>query len=195
MEHATATGVLDLIKKAFKQHGVDSLKEHTVGFGADGAAVNLGIRGVSVLMKSDEGIDWLVTVHCASHRLELSIADALKSTVFSDINEMLQNVYSFYKKSPKKMIQLEGLGEALEMAVCMPVKSSGTRWLEHKIRAMSWISKNYGLLIAHLNHLTEMNRSQVQTGKNLRECILNTEMPSTLCLWSTSLKYSCQQQN
>ena len=45
VEHATATGVLDLIKKAFKQHGVDSLKEHTVGFGADGAAVNLGIRG------------------------------------------------------------------------------------------------------------------------------------------------------
>ena len=24
---------------------------------------------VSVLMKNDEGIDWLVTVHCASHRL------------------------------------------------------------------------------------------------------------------------------
>ena len=78
MKHATATGALDLIKKAFKQNGVDSLKEHTVGFGADGAAVNLGIRGVSVLMKSDEGIDWLVTVHCARHRLELSIAHALK---------------------------------------------------------------------------------------------------------------------
>jgi hypothetical protein len=156
VEHATATDVLALIKKAFEQHGVDSLKEHTVGFGADGAAVNLGVRGgVSVLMKDDEGIDWLVTVHCASHRLELSIADALKSTVFSDINEMLQNVYSFYKRSPKKMVQLEGLGEALEMAVSMPVKASGTRWLEHKIRAMNWISKNYGLLIAHLNHLTE----------------------------------------
>ncbi|CAB4034812.1 zinc finger 862-like, partial [Paramuricea clavata] len=156
VEHATATDVLALIKKAFEHHGVDSLKEHTVGFGADGAAVNLGVRGgVSVLMKDGEGIDWLVTVHCASHRLELSIADALKSTVFSDINEMLQNVYSFYKRSPKKMVQLEGLGEALEMAVSMPVKASGTRWLEHKIRAMNWISKNYGLLIAPLNHLTE----------------------------------------
>ena len=39
-----------------------------------GGAVNLGVRGgVSVLMKNDEGIDWLVTVHCASHRLGLSI--------------------------------------------------------------------------------------------------------------------------
>ena len=41
------------------------------------------------------------------------------------------------------------------MAVSMPVKASGTRWLEHKIRAMNWISKNYDLLISHLNHLTE----------------------------------------
>ena len=126
--------ILALIKKAFEEHGVDSFTEHTVGFGADGTSVNLGVRGgISVLMKNDEGIDWLVTVHCASHRLELSIADALKSTVLSDINEMLQKVYSLYKRSPKKMIQLEGIGEALEMAVSKRVNSSGTRWLEHKV--------------------------------------------------------------
>ena len=41
------------------------------------------------------------------------------------------------------------------MAVSKPVNSSGTRWLEHKVRAMKWISKNYGLLISHLSHLIE----------------------------------------
>ena len=66
VEHATATAVLALIKKAFEEHGVDSLKEHTVSFGADGASVNLEVGGgISVLMKN-EGIDWLVTVHCAT---------------------------------------------------------------------------------------------------------------------------------
>ncbi len=156
VKDASAKGVLALIKTAFEDHGVNSLKEHTVGFGADGAAVNLGVRGgVSALMKNDEEIDWLVTVHCASHRLELGIADALKSTLFSDINEMLQKVYSLYKNSPKKTRQLEGIGEALEMAVSPPVNSSGTRWLEHKIRAMNWMSKNYSLLITHLSHLGE----------------------------------------
>ena len=103
-------------------------------------------------MKNDEGIDWLVQDIGASQQLELSIADALKSTVFSDINEMLEKVYSLYKRSPKKMIQLEGIGEALETK---PVNSSGTRWLEHKAWAMNWISKNYGLLISHLSHLIE----------------------------------------
>lgn len=54
-----------------------SLKDHT---------------SVSVIMKNGEGSYWVVTVHCSSHWLELSIADTLKSTVFSSINEMLQNV-------------------------------------------------------------------------------------------------------
>jgi hypothetical protein len=56
----------------------------------------------------------------------LSIADALKSKVFLDINKILQNVYSLYTRCPKKMIQLEGIGDALEMAVSKPVNSSGT---------------------------------------------------------------------
>ena len=55
---------------------------------------------------------------------------------------MLEKVHSLYKSIPKKMIELEGIGEALEMSVFMPVNSSGTRWLEHKVRAINWISKN-----------------------------------------------------
>lgn len=70
MEHASAPGVLAVIKKAFEDHGRDSLKEHTVGLGVDGAAVNLGVRGgVATLMKNEEGINWLVPVHCVSHWL------------------------------------------------------------------------------------------------------------------------------
>ena len=139
VECATAAGVLATIKNAFQDHNIDSLKEHTVGLGADGAAVNFGVKGgVATLLKKDEGIDWLVPVHCVSHKLELSIADALKSTLFSEINEMLVKVYYLYKNSPKKMRQLTGLGEALKMAVSTPVKANGTRWLEHKLRALNW---------------------------------------------------------
>ena len=156
VECATAAGVLATIKNAFQDHNIDSLKEHTVGLGADDAAVNFGVKGgVATLLKKDEGIDWLVPVHCVSHKLELSITDALKSTLFSEINKMLVKVYYLYKNSPKKMRQLTGLGQALEMAVSTPVKANGTRWLEDKLRALNWISKNYGLLMTHLSHLTE----------------------------------------
>ena len=53
------------------------------------------------------------------------------------------------------MRQLAELGEALEMAVSAPVRENGTRWMEHKLWALNWISKNYGLLITHLSNLTE----------------------------------------
>lgn len=45
LECATSAGVLATIKNAFQNHNIDALKEHTVGLGADGAAVNFGIRG------------------------------------------------------------------------------------------------------------------------------------------------------
>ena len=77
----------------------------------------LGARGgVATLMKMDEGIDWLVPVHCVSHQIELSRADALKSTLFSEIEVMLVKVYYFYKNSLKKMRQLAGSREALAVS-------------------------------------------------------------------------------
>ena len=53
----------------------------------------------------------------ASHHLELCIADALKSTLFADINEVLQKVYCLFKNSPKKRRQLEEIEKALDLAV------------------------------------------------------------------------------
>ena len=94
VEYATSAGVLARIKNAFQNHNIDALKEQTVGLGADGAAVSFGVRGgVATLMKMQDGIDWLIPVHCVSHQLEMSIVDALKSTVFSEMDEMLVKIY------------------------------------------------------------------------------------------------------
>ena len=41
------------------------------------------------------------------------------------------------------------------MAVSAPVRANGTRWMEHKLQALNWISKNYGLLMAPLSNLTK----------------------------------------
>lgn len=156
VDQATASGILATIKQSFEDHGVESYNDHTVGLGADGASVNLGARrGLATLMKEDEGIEWLVAVHCVSHRLELSIADAVKSTFFSEISEMLLKLFYLYKNSPKKMRQLAGIADAMEMDISSPTKATGTRWLEHKIRAMKWLSVNYGLVLTHLSHLVE----------------------------------------
>lgn len=64
---------------------------------------------------------------------------------------------------------LEEIGEALEMAVSKPAKSSGTRWLDHKIQAMNWVSKHYGFLMVHLRHLIEDESFTREKGQNLRK--------------------------
>lgn len=62
--------MLARIKIAFQDHKIDALKEHTVWLGAGGSAVSFGERGaVATLMKMQDGIDWLIPVHCVSHQL------------------------------------------------------------------------------------------------------------------------------
>ena len=49
-----------------------------------------------------------------SHRLELGIKGALKGTVFDDIDELLLNVYLLYKKSPKKLRELQTIHDSFK---------------------------------------------------------------------------------
>ena len=57
---------------------LDEQPTKLIGFGCDGANVNMGDNGVRELIQSDR--PWVVTVWCFFHRLELAIQDALKST-------------------------------------------------------------------------------------------------------------------
>ena len=50
---------------------------------------------------------------CLVPCMELSLKDALKSTLFSSIDEMLLRVYFLYEKSPKKFRELETVIEEL----------------------------------------------------------------------------------
>ena len=49
---------------------------------------------------------WVFWMWCLAHRVELAIKDALKSTTFDLIDEMLLRMYYIYEKSPKKCREL-----------------------------------------------------------------------------------------
>ena len=67
----TAEGLTRLLLETVAAVGLDDTSKHTmVGFGADGASVNMGKKGVAARLRVDK--PWLVTVHCFNHRLELS---------------------------------------------------------------------------------------------------------------------------
>ena len=94
-------------------------------------------------------------MHCFSHRLELAAADAFNATFFSQLDEMLRQLFSLHQKSPKRLREVRKLAEAYEESVDKPVKSSGTRWIDHKVRAATVFLENYDLYMQHLEQVSK----------------------------------------
>ena len=57
----------------------DNLAQKLVGFGTDGAAVNLAEGRLKGQLK--QVAPWMEMVWCLAHRLELAFKDALKNTL------------------------------------------------------------------------------------------------------------------
>ena len=101
-------GIYQTIEQGMHYMGMgDNWAQKLVGFGTDGAAVNLAEGGLKGQLK--QVAPWMEMVWCLAHRLELALKDALKNTLFSSIDEMLLRYCVFlYENSPKKCQELEG---------------------------------------------------------------------------------------
>ena len=98
---ADADGLIECLSSALNSLGIEDIldmqdvlsakgKHHPilVGMGTDGASDNVseqnGIRG-----KVQQALPWAFWAWCYNHCLELACHDALGSSLFKDINEML----------------------------------------------------------------------------------------------------------
>ena len=163
-KNANASGLYECFNRALCYIGVDEeSKTKLVGFGCDGAAVNMGTRGLRGLLQDDR--PWIFTVWCLAHRLELALKDALKGTLFSTIDEILLRVYYIYSKSPKKCRALEEIVEELKFCLeaddfpseggTRPLRACGTRFIAHKVAALERLLDRFGAYLNHLISLTE----------------------------------------
>ena len=113
VENANADGLVAALDSAFADFGFTSAKWKVklVGFGADGAAVNLGVcHSVSTMLRSTA--PWMIQIHCMAHRLELALKDCFKDTRFQrTIVETLTTIYYFYTNSPKRLRELKTTAE------------------------------------------------------------------------------------
>ena len=120
-----------------------------VFFGFDGTNTNSGLK-TGLITKLKDGISWIQFIWCVSHRLELSKKDALKEFM-KPVDDSLVHLYYLFKKSSKKLSQLKSLLKDLESVYdfesksIKPEKSSGTRWLDHRIRAMKKLIDKFGV--------------------------------------------------
>lgn len=115
---------------------------------SDGASVNLGVyNGVLTQMKRER--DWLVTIHCVNHRLELALKDAVKAfKPFDEVDRFYQDVWSLLKNSGKLKSEVAKAAEALNITYYTLSKIHGTRFLNHRRRGFSKLLHNWPALIA-----------------------------------------------
>ena len=78
-----------------------------MGYGCDDASANMAAGGLRGHL--EQAVPWVVMFWCIAHRLELSFNDSLKSTCFTNIDEMLLRLYYLYEKLPKKCRELEDI--------------------------------------------------------------------------------------
>ena len=152
-----AVGLKEAIKNAFKEKNLESVLDKMVFLSSDGASVNSGKKSGLIRMFLED-YEWICFIWCFSHRLELALKDSLKE-FFDPVDESLRHLYYLYKNSSKKLRELKNLYPLLkdqyEMygAGVKPDKATGTRWIDHKLRATQKVVDKYGLYTQHLQNV------------------------------------------
>ena len=162
--HTNAEGLLACLRSAMTCTGIANWESKLIGVGCDGASVNMGIRsGLNGLLT--EAMPWITFFWCLAHRLELAITDALKNSLFSQIDEMLLRIYYLYEKAPKKCRELNEIVD--ELKHCLepsdlpveggnrPLRACGTRFIAHKVVALGRVVDRLGAYLSHLSTLSE----------------------------------------
>ena len=109
----------------------------------------------------EKEVPWLYWSWCLAHRVELAVKDVLKGTCLNLFDEMLLRLYYIYEKSPKKCRELEEIITDLRQflkfddAGIKHIRTSGSRWISHKLSAMKRIGSKFGAYSSHLIALAE----------------------------------------
>lgn len=102
--------------------------------------------------------------------------DALKSTYFSTIDDVLMRLYYLYENSAKKCRELDDVVDSLRLCFAesvsgiqttqgnRPIRACGTRFIAHNVAAINRLLDKYGAYIAHFVTLIE-DPSVQQTDK------------------------------
>ncbi len=111
-----AEAQFNLVMEALEEKGLkDIIKRNLVGFGADGAAVNMGQRtgiGTRLQQFADKPV---LKVWCLAHKLQLSVLHAFESNHFYQTQDEVLNslYYFFHSHSSKRLAALKQASIAL----------------------------------------------------------------------------------
>ena len=157
-----------------------------VGTGTDGATVNLGEQnGLKGIVQKE--LPWIFWNWCFAHRLEIACRDSLSSQLFRNIDELLLRLYYLYENSPKRCRDLEDIVVELYNLPedgNIPIRSSGSRWITHKRKALQRVVDRYGACVAHLTSMAE-DKSLRSTDRQRMKGYLNKWVDGHILLGCT----------
>ena len=119
--------------------GIADWEQKRIGLGCDGCNANMGERGLRGLLQ--QRLPWVIGFWCLTHRLELSLKDAPKNTIFSAVGELLLQVYYVYEKSPKKCTELQEVVDKLR--ACLEPSELPLQGGNRPLRACGCFRKGY----------------------------------------------------
>ena len=150
-ESQDATGLKKAIINTFKGKSLEPVVGKIVFLLSDGPLVNCR-KHFGLIKLFQEDYLWVSFAKCFSHRHELALKDAVKEvlepvdTSLCDFNPHLHAKFSMKHRKLKNLFNV--LSGQLEMysADVLPVKATGTRWIDHKTHAMDRVLKNLGYI-------------------------------------------------
>ena len=193
LEKVTAEGVFDSLLKCLHSHGMteDYFKKYLVSLACDGAAVMLGCKsGVKKLLS--ERFPSIIVWHCANHRLELAVGDAVKKT--SGINRFklfIDKLYVIYHASPKNSRELHLCAELLGAELLKIGRILSTRWVSSSLRTVLAMWNNFESLVYHFEeamHDPTRDKNDECTYDDLKRKITSTEFLLDLGLMCDALQ-------
>ena len=72
---------------------------------------------------------------------------------------MLVSLHSVYQHSPKRLRELRDLAEIMEERIRKPERAKGTRWAQHKSRALKSLLLGYDVIVTHLETMASEESS------------------------------------
>ncbi|XP_041353824.1 zinc finger protein 862-like [Gigantopelta aegis] len=159
----TAEGIYNAITAKTREMQLD-IKTCCVATAADGASVNFG-KESGVLVRLKKTMPWLIMIHCIAHRLELALKDSFKGSFYElEIDNLMMHLYYMYRRSVKKWHELQRTAETFGEHVVKPSRSQGTRWIDHRRKALTALIQDYRCIVTQLQEQGSELRKDIPAG-------------------------------
>lgn len=176
LESATGFGGFEALRKAWESEksGFSQYMQHNlIGFASDGAATNLGQHSGTLKYIKDWTKNSIFSIHCMSHRLELSIQHAFNQTIDFETNSRIvseyidstiNKVYSFYNSyGYKRIAHLKDTCERNGFKYYALSKIIHIRWIASDFKAMKALSIMWRMIVEDLDAITNGRDFETKT--------------------------------